>query len=59
MKDDGGGGLKIGDLAGKMSKMKIGGDGISEGERDLFVKRSYENLDSEVDFELFLRVLMF
>ncbi|XP_039122972.1 fimbrin-2-like [Dioscorea cayenensis subsp. rotundata] len=58
MKDDGGGGLKIGDLAGKMSKMKIGGDGISEGERDLFVKRSYENLDSEVDFELFLRVYL-
>ncbi|KAH7684910.1 EF-hand-containing protein [Dioscorea alata] len=56
--DDGGGGLKIGDLAGKMSKMKIGGDGISEGDRDLFVKRSYENLDSEVDFELFLRVYL-
>ncbi|KAM0946621.1 putative actinin-type actin-binding domain, calponin domain, CH domain superfamily, fimbrin/Plastin [Dioscorea sansibarensis] len=58
MRDHGGSGLKLDDLAAKMSKMKIGGDGLSEGERDLFVKRSYENLDSEVDFELFLRVYL-
>ncbi|KAJ0972438.1 hypothetical protein J5N97_020397 [Dioscorea zingiberensis] len=55
---DHGGGLRLGDLAAKMSKLKIIGDGISEEERDSFVKQSYANLDSDVDFEFFLRVYL-
>ncbi|XP_008800977.1 fimbrin-2-like [Phoenix dactylifera] len=52
------GGLKLGDLAGAMSELKIGGDGLSEAERASFLQESFPNLDDNVDFELFLRVYL-
>lgn len=60
MKDHGSskadGGLKLRDLASAMSGMKIVADGLTEDERDCFIRDSHSNLDAAVDFELFLRV---
>lgn len=52
------GGLKLRDLAAAMSKLKIGGDGLSEAERASFLQESFPNLDDNVDFELFLRAYL-
>ncbi|XP_020111640.1 fimbrin-2-like [Ananas comosus] len=62
MKDHGSskadGGLKLRDLASAMSGLKIVGDGLTEDERDCFIRESHSNLDDAVDFELFLRVYL-
>jgi plastin-1 len=50
------GGLVIGDLASKMSMLKIVGENLSEQERASYVQDLYQNTDEEVDFELFLKV---
>nr|GMD23792.1 fimbrin-2-like [Ipomoea batatas] len=52
------GGLKLGDLAAKMSTLKHIGENLTEQDRDAFLRDSYTNLDEDVDFELFLRVYL-
>ena len=46
----------MGDLASRMSSMKVVGDSLSEDERASLIHTSHHNLDDDVDFELFLRV---
>ncbi|XP_008787784.1 fimbrin-2-like [Phoenix dactylifera] len=59
MRDHGSGGsMKLRDLAGAMSELKIGGDGLTETQKTSFLKESFPNLDDNVDFELFLRVYL-
>lgn len=48
--------LKLEDLPEKMSRLKHIGENLTEEERSLFLKESYQNLDQDVDFELFLMV---
>ena len=48
--------LTIGDLASKMSRMKVVGENLSEEERASYIQDLYQNTDEEVDFELFLKV---
>lgn len=51
--------LVIGDLASKMSSLKVVGENLSEEERASYVHDLYQNIDEEVDFELFLKVSFF
>ena len=48
--------LTVGDLSSKMSKLKHIGENITEQEITYFLLDSYENMEEDVDFELFLRV---
>ena len=48
--------LTLADLPSKMSKLKVVGENLTEEERDSFLRSSYQNMNDEVDFELFLRV---
>ncbi|XP_057519652.1 fimbrin-2 [Amaranthus tricolor] len=50
--------LTLADLPAKMSKLKVVGENLTEEERDSFLKSNYENLNDQVDFELFLRVYL-
>ncbi|GFQ00145.1 fimbrin-2 [Phtheirospermum japonicum] len=53
-----GGGLKMSELPEKMSRLKHVGDTLTGQERDAFLRKAYQNLDVDVDFELFLRVYL-
>ncbi|CAO2826486.1 unnamed protein product [Amaranthus hypochondriacus] len=50
--------LTLADLPAKMSKLKVVGENLTEEERDSFLKSNYENMNDQVDFELFLRVYL-
>ncbi|XP_028777309.1 fimbrin-2 [Neltuma alba] len=50
--------LAIGDLASKMSRLKVVGENLSEEERASFIQGLYQNAEEEVDFELFLKVYL-
>lgn len=50
------GGLTLADLPSKMSRLKHVGENLTEEDRASFLQDSYQNLDDDVDFELFLRV---
>ncbi|KAF7825880.1 fimbrin-2-like [Senna tora] len=50
--------LTIGDLASKMSRLKVVGENLSEEERASFIQDLYQNTEDEVDFELFLKVYL-
>ncbi|CAI8612489.1 unnamed protein product [Vicia faba] len=50
--------LIIGDLASKMSRLKVVGENLSEEERDSYINDLHKNSDEEVDFELFLKVYL-
>ncbi|WJX76084.1 Fimbrin-2 [Trifolium repens] len=50
--------LNIGDLASKMSRLKVVGENLSEEERDSYIHDLYQNSDEDVDFELFLKVYL-
>ncbi|KAI7983224.1 Fimbrin-2 [Camellia lanceoleosa] len=50
--------LTLADLATKMSMLKHVGENLTEQERASFLRDSYQNLDDDVDFELFLRVYL-
>lgn len=51
--------LTIGDLASKMSRLKVVGENLSEDERASYIQDLYQNTGDEVDFELFLKVSFF
>lgn len=48
--------LTLGDLPSKMSRLKVVGESLTEDEREAFIQDLYQNMQDEVDFELFLRV---
>lgn len=48
--------LTLGDLPSKMSRLKVVGESLTEDEREAFIQDLYQNMQEEVDFELFLRV---
>lgn len=48
--------LIVGDLASKMSKLKVVGENLTEEGRASFIQTLHPNLDDDVDFELFLKV---
>lgn len=48
--------LTVGDLSSKMTTLKHIGENITEQEITYFLLDSYENMEEDVDFELFLRV---
>jgi plastin-1 len=48
--------LTVGELASKMSRLKVVGENLTEEERASFIQDFYPTSDQEVDFELFLRV---
>lgn len=48
--------LTVGDLASRMSSLKVVGENLTEEERASFIKNYHQNLDDDVDFELFLKV---
>ncbi|KAK9282117.1 hypothetical protein L1049_005029 [Liquidambar formosana] len=50
--------LAIGDLPVKMSRLKVVGENLTEEERASFIQDMYQNMEDEVDFELFLRVYL-
>ncbi|XAR60893.1 hypothetical protein NMG60_11034433 [Bertholletia excelsa] len=50
--------LTLADLPEKMSKLKHVAENLTEQERASFLRDSYQNLDDDVDFELFLRVFL-
>ncbi|KAH7576521.1 hypothetical protein JRO89_XS01G0098200 [Xanthoceras sorbifolium] len=51
--------LTVGDLASKMSRLKVIGESLKEEERASFIQDVYHNiLHDEVDFELFLKVYL-
>ncbi|XP_061351081.1 fimbrin-2 [Gastrolobium bilobum] len=50
--------LVIGDLASKMSRLKVVGENLNEEERSSYIQESNQNTDEEVDFELFLKVYL-
>ncbi|XP_021733516.1 fimbrin-2-like [Chenopodium quinoa] len=50
--------LTLSDLPSKMSKLKVVGENLTEEERDSFLRSNYQNMNDEVDFELFLRVYL-
>ncbi|OVA16210.1 Calponin homology domain [Macleaya cordata] len=52
------GSVTLDDLPSRMSKLKIVGENLTEEERVSFLIESYQTLDEEVDFELFLRVYL-
>lgn len=59
MRRESGGGLKLAELPEKMSRLKHVGETLTEEERAAFIQESNQNLDVDVDFELFLRVNVF
>lgn len=48
--------LSLGDLASKMSRLKVVGENLTEQERASFIQDLYQNQDDEVDYEFFLKV---
>ncbi|PIN06502.1 Ca2+-binding actin-bundling protein (fimbrin/plastin), EF-Hand protein superfamily [Handroanthus impetiginosus] len=58
MRRESSGGLKLAELPEKMSRLKHVGENLAEQERAAFLQESYQNLDVDVDFELFLRVYL-
>ncbi|KAG2669715.1 hypothetical protein I3760_14G046300 [Carya illinoinensis] len=58
MKREGGGRLTVGELASKMSRLKVVGENLTEEERASFIQDLYRNVDEDVDFESFLRVYL-
>lgn len=48
--------LTLADLPLKMSNLKVVGENLTEEERDSFLRSNYQNMNDEVDFELFLGV---
>ncbi|OMO99036.1 hypothetical protein CCACVL1_03960 [Corchorus capsularis] len=50
--------LTVGDLASRMSRLKVVGENLSEQERTDFISDLYPNLNDEVDFEFFLKVYL-
>lgn len=48
--------LTLAEMPAKMSRLKHVGENLTEQERDSILRDSYEKLDDDVDFELFLRV---
>ncbi|PNY09980.1 fimbrin-like protein 2-like [Trifolium pratense] len=50
--------LNIGDLASKMSRLRVVGENLSEEERVSYIHDLYQNSDQDVDFELFLKVYL-
>lgn len=50
--------VTLGDLPSRMSKLKMVGDNLTEEERASSLIESYQNMEEEVDFELFLRVIL-
>ncbi|XP_047966400.1 fimbrin-2 [Salvia hispanica] len=58
MRRESDGGLKLAELPEKMSRLKHVGETLTEHERAAFLQESYQNLDVDVDFELFLRVYL-
>ncbi|KAK8694172.1 hypothetical protein V6N13_071728 [Hibiscus sabdariffa] len=50
--------LTMGDLASRMSRLKVVGENLSEQERADFIADLYPNLNDEVDFEFFLKVYL-
>ncbi|KAG6409886.1 hypothetical protein SASPL_127928 [Salvia splendens] len=58
MRRESDGGLKLAELPEKMSRLKHVGETLTENERAAFLQDSYQNLDVDVDFELFLRVYL-
>lgn len=59
MRRESGGGLKLAELPEKMSRLKHVGETLTEQERAAFLQEAHQNLDVDVDFELFLRVTVF
>ncbi|KAB1225654.1 Fimbrin-like protein 2 [Morella rubra] len=53
-----GGRLTVGELASKMSRLKVVGENLTEEERASYIHDLYHNVDDDVDFELFLRVYL-
>ncbi|XP_059451996.1 uncharacterized protein LOC132182696 isoform X2 [Corylus avellana] len=47
--------LTVGELAAKMSRLKVVGENLTEEERASFIHDLNRNLDDDVDFESFLR----
>lgn len=50
--------LTVGDLASRMSRLKVVGENLSEQERADLIADLYPNLNDEVDFEFFLKVYL-
>ncbi|KAK7395482.1 hypothetical protein VNO78_16041 [Psophocarpus tetragonolobus] len=50
--------LTVGDLASKMSRLKVVGENLSEEERGSYIQDLYQNTSEDVDFELFLKVYL-
>ncbi|XP_068645298.1 fimbrin-2-like [Aristolochia californica] len=50
--------MKLSDLPTKMSKLKGVGENLTEEERSAFIRKSFEDMDQDVDFEVFLRVYL-
>lgn len=50
--------LNLGDLASKMSRLKVVGENLTEQERASFIQDLYQNQDDEVDYEFFLKVCL-
>lgn len=48
--------LTVGDLASKMSRLKVVGENLGEEERASLIQDYHSGLQDEVDFELFLKV---
>ncbi|XP_057780953.1 fimbrin-2 [Salvia miltiorrhiza] len=58
MRRENDGGVKLSELAGKMSRLKHVGEILTDNERAEFLRDAYGNSDCDVDFELFLRVYL-
>lgn len=50
--------LTVGDLASKMSRLKVVGENLGEEERASLIQDYHSDLQDEVDFELFLKVYL-
>ncbi|XP_024024196.1 fimbrin-2 [Morus notabilis] len=50
--------LTVGDLASRMSNLKVVGENLTEEERASFIQNFHHKLDDDVDFEFFLRVYL-
>ncbi|PON65960.1 Dystrophin [Trema orientale] len=50
--------LTVGDLASRMSSLKVVGENLTEEERASFIQNYHHNLDDDVDFEFFLKVYL-
>ncbi|KAF9688455.1 hypothetical protein SADUNF_Sadunf02G0198900 [Salix dunnii] len=50
--------LTLRDLASRMSRLKVVGENLTEEDRASCIQDLYQNLDEEVDFELFLKVYL-